>query len=69
MLSVDPENVTYTSRLTVIVDSEMIGQNISCKYDSSPAMINTSSIDLKLVQTQTPKFNGKLLTVDQTVTV
>ena len=58
MLSVDPENVTYTSRLTVIVGLEMIGQNIICEYDSSPTMINASSINLKLVQTQTP--NGKL---------
>ena len=59
ILSVDPANVTYTSQLTVIVGLEMIGQSISCEYDSSPTMINASSINLKLVQAQTQ--NGKLI--------
>ena len=59
MLSVDPGNVTYISRLTVIVGLEMIGQNISCEYDSGSTMISASSINLKLVQTQTQ--NGKLI--------
>ena len=59
MLSVDPANVTYTSQLTVIVGLEMIEQSITCEYDSSRTMINASSINLKLVQTQTP--NGKLI--------
>ena len=59
MLSVDAENVTYISQLTVIVGLQMIGQNISCEYDSSPTMISASSVDLKLVQTQIQ--NGKLI--------
>ena len=59
ILSVDPENVTYISQLTVIVGLEMIGQNISCEYDSSSTMIRASSINLKLVQTQIQ--NGKLI--------
>ena len=59
MLSVDSENVTYISQLTVIVGLEMIGQNISCEYDSSPTMSSASSVDLKLVQTQIK--NGKLI--------
>ena len=59
MLSVDSENVTYTSQLMVIVGLEMIGQNISCEYDSSPTMSSASSVDLKLVQTQIK--NGKLM--------
>ena len=59
MLSVDPENETYISQLTIIFGLEMIGQKIICEYDSSSTMINTSSVNLKLVQTQTQ--NGKFI--------
>ena len=59
ILRVDPENETFISQLMVIFGLEMIGQKIICEYDSSPTMINTSSVNLKLVQTQTQ--NGKFI--------
>ena len=52
MLSVDPENETYISRLIIMVNSEMIGQSINCEYDNG-SMISTSNGAIKLIN------NGK----------
>ena len=54
ILSVDPENATYTSRLIVVVNSGMIGQSISCEYDNGSV---TSPGSIKLIQIQIQ--NGK----------
>ena len=55
-LSVDPENVTYTSQLIIIVNPEMIGKSISCEYDNG-SMVSTGSI--KLIPNQTQIQDGE----------
>ena len=50
-LSVDPENITYTSQLTVTVNSNMIGKTISCEYDDG-TMIITNASSIRLIRTQ-----------------
>jgi hypothetical protein len=42
MLSVDPENIAYISRLIVKVNSDMIGQSIRCQYDNGSVTSNGS---------------------------
>jgi hypothetical protein len=42
LLRVEPDNVTYTSQLTVIVNLETIGQSIRCEYDNGSVTSNGS---------------------------
>lgn len=46
ILHFNPDNATYTSQLNVTINSDLLGQNISCAYDDGLSIVTSSTITL-----------------------